>query len=130
MYHKKLDSSTGLPVGAVLKTKGNHMTSPFLRLSYMMIYYDNLLGMYAVVHYNNRVCGQSRSTVPRSPGSDILVSCGHSQIFVAAQVWHGMLQALVPGNSSEQLAWQEQLGPVSSGLPVLQVQQMWAACMV
>ena len=26
MYHKKLDSSTGLPVGAVLKTKGDHMT--------------------------------------------------------------------------------------------------------
>ena len=49
---------------------------------------------------------------------------------MAAQVWHGMSQALVLGHSSEQLAWQEQLGPVSSGLPVLQVQQMWAACMV
>ena len=48
--------------GAVLKTKGNHMTSPFLRICYMAIYYDNL--------------------------------------------------------------------PVSSGLPVLQVQHMWAACMV
>ena len=46
---------------------------------------------------------------------------------MAAQVWHGMSQTLVPGHSSEQLAWQEQLGPVSSGL---QVQQMWAACMV
>ena len=36
----------------------------------------------------------------------------------------------MPGHSSEQLAWQEQLKPVSSGLPVLQVQQMWAACVV
>ena len=49
---------------------------------------------------------------------------------MAAQVWHGMSQAVVPGHSSEQLGLQEQLGPVSSGLPVLQVQQMWAACMV
>ena len=49
---------------------------------------------------------------------------------MATQVWHGMSQALVLGHSSEQLVWQEQLGPVSSGLPVLQVQQMWAACMV
>ena len=46
---------------------------------------------------------------------------------MAAQVWHGMSQTLVPGHSSEQLAWQEQLEPVSSGVPVLQVQQMWAA---
>ena len=38
--------------------------------------------------------------------------------------------ALVPGHSSEQLAWQEQLEPVSSGLPGLQVQQMWAAGIV
>ena len=65
-----------------------------------------------------------------SPGSGILVPCRHGQIFVAAQVWQGMLQALVPGHSCEQLVWQEQLGPVSSGLPVLQVQHMWAACMV
>ena len=86
--------------------------------------------MYAAVHYSNKVHGQSGSTVPRSPGSGILVPCKHSQIFVAAQVWHGMLQALVPGHSSEQLGWQEQLEPVSSGLPVLQVQHMWAACMV
>ena len=49
---------------------------------------------------------------------------------MAAQVWHGMSQTLVLGHSSEQLAWQGQLEPVSSGLPVLQVQQMWAACMV
>ena len=41
---------------------------------------------------------------------------------MAAQVWHGMSQTLVLGHSSEQLAWQEQLQPVSSGLPVLQVQ--------
>ena len=86
--------------------------------------------MYAVVHYDNKVHGQSGSTVPKYPGSGILVPCGHGQIFVAAQVWHGMSQALVPGHSSEQLPWQEQLDPVSSGLPVLQVQQMGAACMV
>ena len=96
----------------------------------MVIYYDNLLGMYAAVHYKNRVHGQSRSTVPRSPGSGILVPCGHSQIFMAAQVWHWMSQTLVPGHSSEQLAWPEHLEPVSLGLPVLQVQQMWAACVV
>ena len=83
-----------------------------------------------VVHYKNKVHGQSRSTVPRFPGSGILVPCWHGLIFVAAQVWHGMLQSLVLGHSFEQLAWQEQLEPVSSGLPVMQVQQMWAACMV
>ena len=116
--------------GAALKTRGNHTTSPFLRLYYTAIYYNNLLGMYAVVHYKNRVCGQSGSRVPRSPGSGILVPCRYGQIFVAAQVWHGMSQALVLGHSAEQLVWQEQLEPVSSGLPVLQVQQMWAACMV
>ena len=77
-----------------------------------------------------KVHGLSRSTVPRSPGSGILVPCGHGQIFVAAQVWHGMSQSLVLGHSSEQLAWQKQLEPVLSGLPVLQVQQVWAACMV
>ena len=77
-----------------------------------------------------KVHGQSGSTVPRSPGSGILVPCGHGWIFVAAQVWHGMSQTLVPGHSSEQLAWWGQLEPVSSGLPLLQVQQMWAACMV
>ena len=49
---------------------------------------------------------------------------------MVAQVWHGMLQALVPGHSFEQLAWQEQLEPGSSGLLVLQVQQMWAAYVV
>ena len=86
--------------------------------------------MYAVAHYNNQAHGQSRSMVPKSPGSGIFVPCGHGQIFVAAQVWHGMSQALVPGHSSEQLAWQEQLKPFSSGLLVVQVQQVWAACMV
>ena len=77
-----------------------------------------------------KVHGQSRSTVSRSPGSGILVPCGHGQIFVAAQVWHGMSQTLVLGHSSEPLVWWEQLEPVSSGLPVVQVQQEWAACMV
>ena len=91
---------------------------------------EQLLGMYAVAHYDNKVCGQSGSIVSRSPGSGILVPCGHGWIFGAAQVWHGMSQTLVLGHSSEQLAWQEQLEPVSSGLPVVQVQQMWAACMV
>ena len=86
--------------------------------------------MYTVAHYHNKVCGLSGSIVPRFPGSGILVSCGHGQIFVAAWVWHGMSQALVPGHSFEQLAWQEQLEPGSSGLPVLQVQWMWAACVV
>ena len=80
-----------------------------------------------MVHYGNRVCGQSGSIVPRSPGSGILVPCRHGQIFVAAQVWHWMLQALVLGHSSEQLVWWEQLEPVSSGLPVVHVLQMWAA---
>ena len=86
--------------------------------------------MYAAVHYTIKVCGQSGSIVPRSPGSGIFVPCWHGQIFMAAQVWHGMLQALELGHSSEQLAWQEQLDPVSSGLLVLQVQQMWAAGVV
>ena len=83
-----------------------------------------------MAHYDNKVCGQSRLIVPRFPGSGIFVPCRHGQIFMAAQVWHGMSQALVLGHSSEQLAWKEQLKPVSSGLPVLQVQQMWATCMV
>ena len=83
-----------------------------------------------MVHCKNKVCGQSRSIVPRFPGSGVLVPGRHGQIFVAAQVWHGMSQALVPGHSFEQLVWQEQLEPVSSGLLVLQVQWMWAACMV
>ena len=75
-----------------------------------------------VVHYNNKVHGQSESRVPRFPGSGILVPCRHDQIYMAAQAWHGMSQALVLGHSFEQLAWQEQLEPGSSGLPVLQVQ--------
>ena len=78
-------------------------------------------------HCKNKVHGQSRSIVPRFPGSGILVPCGHGWIFVAAQVWHGMMQALVLGHSLEQLVCQEQLEPGSSGLLVLQVQQMWAA---
>ena len=76
-----------------------------------------------VVHDKNKVSGQSGSIVPGFPGSGILVPCGHSHIFVAAQVWHGMLQALVLGHSFAQLAWQEQLEPVSSGLLVMQMQQ-------
>ena len=91
---------------------------------------NNLLGMYVSVHYNNNVHGQSGSIVPRSPGQGILVPCRHGQIFMAAQVWHGMSQALVPGHSSKQLVWQEQLEHVSSGLLVLQLQQIWAACVV
>ena len=81
-------------------------------------------------HYDNKVHGQSGSIVPRFPGSGVLVPCRHGQIFMAAQVWHGMSQALVLEHSCEQLVWQEQLEPVSSGLLVLQVQQMWAACVV
>ena len=54
----------------------------------------------------------------------------HGQIFMAAEEWHGMSQMLVLGYSFEQLAWQGQMGLVSSGLPVLQVQQVWAACTV
>ena len=83
-----------------------------------------------VAHCNDKVCGQSGLIVPRFPGSGILVLCGHGQIFLAAQVWHGMSQALVPGHSFEQLTWQEQLEPGSSGLPMLQVQWTWAAYMV
>ena len=37
---------------------------------------------------------------------------------------------LVLGHSSEQLVWWEQLEPVLSGLPVVQVQQVWAACVM
>ena len=103
---------------------------PFWDYDTRQFSYNNLLGMYTVVDCHNKVRGQSGSTVPKSPGSGILVPCGHGWIFVAAQVWHGMSQALVLGHSSEQLVWQGQLDPVSSGLQVLQVQQMWAACMV
>ena len=83
-----------------------------------------------MAHYDNKVHGQSGSIVPRFPGSGILVPCGHGWIFMAAQVWHGMSQALVPGHSCEQLAWQEQLEPVSFGLLVVPVQQMWTACVL
>ena len=74
-----------------------------------------------------KVCGQSGSKVLRFPGLGIWVPCGHSQIFMATQVWHEMSQMLVLGHSFEQLEWQEQLGPGSSGLLVLQVQQVWDA---
>ena len=77
--------------------------------------------------YNNKVCGWSRLIVLRFPGSGILVPCRHGHIFMTAQVWHEMSQTLVLGHSFEQLAWQEWLEPVSSGLPVLQVQWVWAA---
>ena len=83
-----------------------------------------------VVCYNSKACGQSGSKVLTFPGSGVSVPCRHGQIFMAAQVWHGMSQALVLGHSFEQLVWQEQLEPDSSGLPVLQVQWMWAACAV
>ena len=79
-------------------------------------------------HYNSKVCGKSRSKVLRFPGSGIWVPCRHGWIFVAAQVWYGMSQALVPGCSFEQLVWW--LEPGSSGLPVLQVQWVQAACTV
>ena len=79
------------------------------------------------VHYKNKVCGWSGLIVLRYPGSGVLVPCRHSWIFVAAQVWHEMSQAFVLGHSFEQLAWQEQVGPASSGLQVLQMQQVWAA---
>ena len=52
------------------------------------------------------------SIVLRFPESGILVPCGHGQIFMAAQVWHGMSQALVLGHSFEQVVWQEQLEPL------------------
>ena len=124
----ELDSSTSLSVGALF-IRSDHTTSPFLRIYYTTIYYT--VGWGCVWwHIAIKVRGQSGSTVPRSLGSGILVPCGHSQIFVAAQVWHGMSQTSMLGHSSRLLVWQEQLEPVSSGLPVLQVQQMWAACMV
>ena len=50
--------------------------------------------------------------------------------FMAAQVSHGMSQVLVLGHSFEQLVWQEQLESGSPGLLVLQVQWVWAACIV
>ena len=86
--------------------------------------------MYMAVHYNNKVHGQSGSIVLRVPGLGIWVPCGHGQIFMAAQVWHGMSQALALGYSFEQLVWWEQVEPGSSALPVWQVQQVWAACAV
>ena len=82
------------------------------------------------VHYNDKVHGQSRLRVLRFPGSGILVPYRHNQIFLAAHVWHGMSQALVPGHSFEQLVWQGQLEPGSLGLLALQVQQVWAECHV
>ena len=122
-----------LTKGAALKTKCDTIRSYNIPLSKNIIHSSlniTVTGMYAVAHYDNKVCGQSGSIIPRSPRSGILVPCGHCQIFIAAQVWHGMSQALVSGHSTDQLVWQEQLEPVSSGLPVLQVQQVLAACMV
>ena len=58
-----------------------------------------------VVHYNNKVHGQSGLIVLRFPGSGILVPCGHGWIFMATREWHEMSQALVLGHSFEQLAW-------------------------
>ena len=75
-----------------------------------------------VACYNDKVHRQSRLRVLRFPGSGILVPCGHGWISVAAQVWHGMSQALVLGHSFEQLVWQGQVEPSSLGLLVLQVQ--------
>ena len=46
---------------------------------------------------------------------------------MVAQVLHGMSQALALGHSFEQLVWEEQLEPGSSGLLVLQVQWVQAA---
>ena len=122
-----------LTEGSILKTKCNAIIQhpPFWEYDTLHFNYNNnWLGMYAAAHYDNKVHGESRLIVPRFPGAGILVPCGHAQIFMAAQVWHEMSQALVLGHSLEQLAWQEQLEPVSSGLPVVQVQQVWAACMV
>ena len=67
---------------------------------------------------DNKVCGQSGSIVFRFHGSGILVPCRHGWIFMVAQVWHGMSQALPLGCSFEQLVWQEQLEPGLSGLLV------------
>ena len=36
--------------------------------------------MYAVVHYDNKVHGQSGFIVPKSPGSCILVPCRHGTV--------------------------------------------------
>ena len=130
IYRKKLDSSTGLSVGALPKSKA--IRSYDIPPS-EIIFYSNLLRNYWGCMWQCitiKVHGQSGSTVPRSLGSGILVPCRHGQIFVAAQVWHGMSQTLVLGHSSEPLVWQEQWEPASSVLPVLQVQERWAACMV
>ena len=105
----------------------HHTTSPFLRIWYTTTYSNKWLGMLMAVHYNDKVHGQSGLRVLRFPGSGIWVPCRHGWIFMAAQVWHGMLQVLALGHSFEQLVWQEWLEPGSSGLPVLQVKQVWAA---
>ena len=117
--------------GSVLETKWMIIQHPpFWEYETLQFNSNEWLGMYTAACYNNKVHGQSGSRVLRFPGSGILVPCGHGQICVAAQVWHGMSQALVPGCSFKHLAWQEQLEPDSSGLPVLQMQWMWAACTV
>ena len=130
IYCKKLDLSTSLLLLLHWEQFLNLKWSYNIPLSEIMIHSETIYwgcGRWCIAI---KFHGQSGSAVPRSPGSGILVPCGHSQIFVAAQVWHGMSQTLVLGHSSGQLAWQGQLDPVSSELPVLQVQQMWAACMV
>ena len=116
--------------GSVLKSKWHdHATSPFLRIYDTADHYK-LLGMYAAVHYDTRSVDSLGQQFLDLLDQASWCHVGMGQIFEAAQVWHGTSQTLVLGHSSEQLAWQEQLEPVSSGLPVLQVQQMWAACMV
>ena len=70
-YHKnmaRLVYWSTAALGAVLKSKCNHTTSPFLRIDYMVIYYNNLLGMYMEAQSGNKVHGQSGLRVPRSPG--------------------------------------------------------------
>ena len=101
---------------------------PFWENNTLQFNSNNWLGMYTAVCYNNKVCGQSGSRVLRFSGSGFWVPCGHGQNSMAAQVWHWMSQALLLGCSFEQLAWQEQLGPSSSGLLVSQVQWKRAAC--
>ena len=134
MYHKKLelDLSTGLSVGVLFRTRQNDSIiwhPPFWEYITWQFYYT----------ITGDVCGgawQSKSM--DSPGQQFLdlldqaswCHAGMAGSSVAAQVWHGMSQTLALGHCSGWLAWQGQLEPVSSGVPVLQVQEMWAACMV
>ena len=72
-----------------------------------------------VACYRNKVHGQSGSIVLRSPGSGVLVPCCTGVAWDVTDIGAGAF--------FEQLAWQGQLGLGSSGLPVLQVKQVWAA---